>query len=117
MDDVGAIIDRPSKASPCQGRCQKSSIFDEGVVKTDCFLSLSQKSVISDSSLIRGSLYRCGANLKDKLKFVKISGRLPKEGRKKLAFRTVAGMMRVLYNVRIQVDYAYSTTIGMIPLK
>jgi len=38
-----------------------------------------------------------------------ISGRLPKEERKKLAFRTVAGKPGVLYNVCIQVDYAYST--------
>ena len=40
------------KASPCQGRCQKSSIFDGGVVK---IINFSPSVAYGDSSLIRGS--------------------------------------------------------------
>jgi hypothetical protein len=42
---------------------------------------------------------------------------MPKASGKKLVVHTVAGGGGILYNVCIQVDYAYSTTIGMIPLK
>jgi hypothetical protein len=54
------------KASPCQGRCQKSSIFDGGVVKTIVF---SPSVALVARQLPHQREPWCRANLKDKLKF------------------------------------------------
>jgi len=45
------------------------------------------------------------------------AGNVPNLKDKKPSLSTIAGKMRMLYNVCIPVDYAYSTIIGIRPLK